>query len=59
MTGLDGFATVELALPALAAGLVVDLRVARRTSVRVTVTTGSLVLWPGYFAAAELSYGLV
>jgi hypothetical protein len=59
MTGLNGFDGVELALPALFAGLIVDALIARRTSVRVTAATGSFVLWTGYFAIAELSYGLV
>lgn len=59
MTGLNGFESVELALPALVAGLVVDTLAARATSVRALAAVGSFVLWAGFFAVAELSYGLV
>lgn len=59
MTGLTGFEFVELALPALVAGLAVDALIARQESPRLVAAAGSLVLWAGFFAVAELSYGLV
>jgi hypothetical protein len=58
MAGLEGFAAVELALPALVAGAVVDLLIARGLKPWAVVTGGSLVLWCGFFLAADLSYGL-
>lgn len=59
MAGLTAFETGELALAALIAGLVVDALTARGTSVRLVAAAASLVLWAGFFAVAELTYGLV
>lgn len=59
MTGLNAFDRVELALPALIAGLVVDALIGRSTPTRPVVAVGSFVLWAGYFLVAHLSYGLV
>lgn len=59
MTGLDGFVLIELVIPALIAGIAVDVLIARAASARTVVAVGSLVLWSGLFAVAELSYGLV
>ncbi|HUR48679.1 MAG TPA: hypothetical protein VMY88_03980 [Acidimicrobiales bacterium] len=59
MTGLNGFDGVELALPALVAGLVVDTLIARSSATRLVVALGSFVLWGGYFLVAQLSYGIV
>ncbi len=59
MSGLEGFELVELALPPLVAGAVVDVLIARGWPPSFVVASGSLVLWCGFFAVAELSYGLV
>jgi len=59
MAGLEGFAFVELAIPAFIAGIVVDVMARRDYPVGAVVATGSWVLWSGFFAVAQLSYGLV
>ena len=59
MSGLNGFALVELAVPAVIAGLVADLAIRRAFPVRAVVVGTSLTLWSLYFLAAELSYDLV
>lgn len=58
MSGLDGFALIELVAPALVAGVVVDALVVRKSPVTVIVALGALVLWGGFFAVAHASYGL-
>lgn len=58
MSGLEGFALIELVAPALLAGLVIDALVARNSPVSVIVAIGSLLLWSGFFAVAHASYGL-
>ena len=58
MTGLDGFERLELAAPAVLAGVVADLLVSRRADARLIGAVVPLALWSGFFAAVEVSDGI-
>jgi hypothetical protein len=57
LTGLNGFDLVELALPALVAGVAADLLVTRGRPILVFGVV-PVVLWSAFFATAEVSYGV-
>ena len=57
MAGLEGFDLIELALPALIAGVVADALVPRVPQ-PVLLGVVPAVLWSTYFVVAEISYGL-
>jgi hypothetical protein len=57
MTGLEGFNLIELAVPALLAGVAADLLVPR-VPTRVLLGVVPVVLWSSYYAVAQISYGL-
>lgn len=59
MTGLDAFVRIELAVPALLAGLVADVFIQRSMSARAVAASASIVLWAGFFAVLHVSDGLV
>jgi hypothetical protein len=62
MTGLDAFDHVQLAVPAVAAGLAADVVVAalgRGTrAVRIAAAVAPLVLWTGWFGVHALTGGV-
>ena len=58
LAGIEGFELAELVLPAVVAGIVADVLIARAWPPAAVVATVSAVHWVGYFAVADLSYGL-
>jgi hypothetical protein len=57
MTGLNGFALLELAAAALVAGIAADLLVTRNQPI-VLFAVVPLVLWSAFFLVADISYGI-
>lgn len=59
LSGLEGFASVELVLAFVLGGLVADAAVRRDATPMVTAAAGSFALWTAFFALADWSYGVV
>jgi hypothetical protein len=56
LTGLDSFRYAALAVPAVIAGVVADLLVARGAGSRVVASVAPLVLWTGFFATQAITW---
>ncbi len=57
-SGLEGFREIELVIPFAIAGLVADAATSRDAKPLVIVSASAFVLWGGFFAVADMSYGI-